>query len=872
MLVSLGWVLTTVLEVFMFVFDTAVYGLAIVAINIFNALARMDFFSTQAGSEMYSDIARRLYAILGIIMVFFFAYQLVLLIINPDGDKKASSGLVKTTITSLIMIALFPTLFKYMAILQEHILIEGTITSIVLGQGASGADSDKNGKNTVMIVYLSMYHPGNGGFSSVVDSENTDANGDLLPASQDHCMSDSGATAETCDLWIQAYQDSVSGASFGGITAFTWNIFLTKTIGEEGGSTYYPVIILICGGVLIWFFASYAIDLGYRTVKLGFLQMISPVPLVMRIFPKTAKTFEKWKHELIRTYLEVFVRVFIVAFIIAIIQKLPKIMVGLFQSLGMTGSIWCVPFALVAMIFGLLKFGKELPKLAKDIFDNGSGLFNGIDWKPGIGRRFEAGKDDIVGFGKKMASYGRDFTKGVNKVFGGAVRAPLRAKRGIARAGGMIKGIGAGAAGAIESNKTKGFATVRAMIKGGAAGGKAGFQAGGLYNPADPNAKISDAIKNAGTAGSMAGRTTELFNLGKYAKSFKDEFGLQTMDAKAAKIDEIKGNISSASKEIYDRLGVTDKKTKADEFAKDELAKAREKFGEGASIVRGRAMNDDGEYSGELKAFSSLTEMEQYYKEAKQKVYEKQLQTVLGNESTRLQAEEVLSKTTQQIQENFANLVSTSNDPAMIETILSKSNGKIGRDQIELMHNFGVFGEGPEGTARYNDLIAQVTDIETKTSAKEALKIERDKLNLELDDLIRGKQSVSEELYKQMGQTVGGVTITQDVIDAKMAEFDTKIASKKSSIDTKSQEIKDLKIDNVNIDAKELANFLGKASQDFQNGSSLTAEQAASLSRVINEVGSELVKNISKNSSQINYNFAAAETSDSSGSGDSDKK
>ena len=82
---------------------------------------------------------------------------------------------------------------------------------------------------------------------------------------------------------------------------------------------------------------------------------------------------------MIKTYLEVFVRVFIVVFIIAIIQKLPAIIGAIFQSLFSQSDWWCIPFALVAMIFGLLKFGKELPKLVKDVFDNGSGLFSGID-------------------------------------------------------------------------------------------------------------------------------------------------------------------------------------------------------------------------------------------------------------------------------------------------------------------------------------------------------------------------------------------------------------------------------------------------------------------------------------------------------------
>ena len=71
MLISgvLSWGATLLLELIMLVFDTTAYGLAIVAISIFNGLARMDFFSTKAGASIYTDITNRIYGIIGIIMI-----------------------------------------------------------------------------------------------------------------------------------------------------------------------------------------------------------------------------------------------------------------------------------------------------------------------------------------------------------------------------------------------------------------------------------------------------------------------------------------------------------------------------------------------------------------------------------------------------------------------------------------------------------------------------------------------------------------------------------------------------------------------------------------------------------------------------------
>ena len=573
MLISLGWVLATVLEVFMFLFDTTVYGLAIVCINVFNGIARMDFFSTDAGSEIYTSIARRLYGILGIIMIFFFAYQLVLLVINPDGDKKASTSMVRTTITSLIMIAFFPTLFKYMAEFQEHVLTEGTMTAIVLGTGASGGDSNASGRNTALIVYLSMFHPNDGGYNSIVNSDSYDSSGYPTPRTPEECVADTqkngdpGANVETCELWINAYNDFVGGTSFGGITAFTINNDLIKTINEDGGSTYYAVIIVICGAVLIWFYASYAIDLGYRTFKLGFLQIISPAPLVMRIFPKTAQAFDKWKHELIRTYLEVFVRVFIVALVIAIIQKVPIIIVGIFQGLAMAG--WCIPFGIVALIFGLLKFGKELPKLVKDIFDSGAGLLSGIDWKPGVGRRLEQGVDDVVGFGKNMAKRATKARTDSLRRLGKAVNLPLSAKRGAMKAAGGVTGAIKGAGAAIAANKPQGkWKTLKTAVAGASAGMKAGSAQGGTWTQ---GTKFSDMMSKTKAAGEVAGGKVETPSIAEAVKGFHDIFNAEGNNVKNMQVQQLSSDSTEMKNRIDEKFGITTAKGKIDAGEKTEI-------------------------------------------------------------------------------------------------------------------------------------------------------------------------------------------------------------------------------------------------------------------------------------------------------------
>ncbi len=122
---DLSWIAAALLEIIMLLFDTPAYGLAIAAIAIFNGIARMDFFSTNAGMMIYTDITTRIYGIIVIIMTFFFTYQLIMLVINPDGKSSASSDLIKKLITSLIMVALcahdLPYHIAWYPVRQEYI-------------------------------------------------------------------------------------------------------------------------------------------------------------------------------------------------------------------------------------------------------------------------------------------------------------------------------------------------------------------------------------------------------------------------------------------------------------------------------------------------------------------------------------------------------------------------------------------------------------------------------------------------------------------------------------------------------------------------------------------------------------------------------
>ena len=111
--------------------NSVVYQLIEWLYEVFELVANVNLFS----EKVFNDFTDRIYIIVGIAMLFIFAYNIVLMIINPD-DKKSTGNttkIVKETIIALVLIILLPTVFRYMTVFQNHILSSHIIESIILG-------------------------------------------------------------------------------------------------------------------------------------------------------------------------------------------------------------------------------------------------------------------------------------------------------------------------------------------------------------------------------------------------------------------------------------------------------------------------------------------------------------------------------------------------------------------------------------------------------------------------------------------------------------------------------------------------------------------------------------------------------------------
>lgn len=257
-----------------FVLDKIVYTLIDWIYKLFVSLAQINISETVTNS-----FASRIYAFLGIFMLFRLAFSLITYLINPDNlkdQKKGGAALVKRIFISILLMALVPAIFREAYALQKIILDENIIGQVIMGQPISKDDSDgdHNGERMAYTTFSAFFFP------DITDSDNPCKNpfskGQLVANCRTKIADLGGETV--AKTYEEAYQQlKVSHLE---------TIINAKTSSGDYIFHYQAFISTIAGGFIVWIFVIFTIDLALRVVKLAFLQLISPVPIISYIDPK----------------------------------------------------------------------------------------------------------------------------------------------------------------------------------------------------------------------------------------------------------------------------------------------------------------------------------------------------------------------------------------------------------------------------------------------------------------------------------------------------------------------------------------------------------------------------------------------------------
>ena len=324
--------------------DYVIYLAINICYQLFEVVSKVEVFST----ENVGVISRRIYTIIGIVMLFVFAYNIILAIVDPDSlskGEKSVKNIVQNTIISIVLVTLFPLICEYMQIFQNHIIENNTIGNLIMGSTAS--DSGENGQtkgalNVSVTIFTAFYHP--------ID-ENKE------PVTLTECESSS---VKLCSRYKEMADNAKNG--IGGLWNFMHDEDLNDGIYDDDMEYLFP-LSTIAGVVAAYLFLSFSLDLGVRAAKLGALKLIAPIPIFLRITKPKGGQFDKWFSEFTKTYLQVFERIVIINFAMLLISFVSDI--NIFAS---GGGIFINVIATVVVILGILKFAKDAPKLLEEIF------------------------------------------------------------------------------------------------------------------------------------------------------------------------------------------------------------------------------------------------------------------------------------------------------------------------------------------------------------------------------------------------------------------------------------------------------------------------------------------------------------------------
>lgn len=327
---------------FLLMADGVLYSLVNNLYQVFLILAKFKIFSE-------GDIApfvRRMYSIIGVVMLFLLAYDLLKNIVNPAGKgKDTTAKTVGSVVKAIVLLAIVPSLFDLAYDVQIAVLNYNTIGKIIIGpdglQTGSKAKTpseviDEGGITMALGVIKAFIVPNNG---SAEKTNLTDYNNMTLE-----------------DLWQRIQEDR----------SFHHLRYLAPSTSADSPVIEYQ--ILACGAAaiyVIYLLISYCIALGLRVIKMAAYEIMAPIPIISSIIPGKQDMLNKWIKVTLTTYAEVFLRVAILYLAVYIISMLSVAFDNGTMFAGVGGFAKTLVKAILFM--GVIAFAKSAPDLISEI-------------------------------------------------------------------------------------------------------------------------------------------------------------------------------------------------------------------------------------------------------------------------------------------------------------------------------------------------------------------------------------------------------------------------------------------------------------------------------------------------------------------------
>lgn len=365
--------------------DKAIYSLISLFYELLMYLANLDLFGMStidvSNTSLSADnpilkFSNRIYALLGIFMLFRISFSILQYMINPDdfSDKGKGFGkLITNVLVSLVLIVTVPLIFQKAYEVQKVVLNENLLGKLILGVDDKGSSSKNTNKQMAedleFLVYASLMPVNENAVSECKDSP---VLGTKAMAQNDSCLNKlAEVLGDDSNQLNKVFKREGEERDFGAFGT------LLNVVGDndEFVFEYYVIITTIAGGFIAVMMVSFCLDVAVRIIKLAFLEIIAPIPVISYMDPSQSSKdgmLSKWAKECFSTFLSLFIRIAIIYFAFYLIDLVVSTCLvdngtAVYLNEDVPTGIMSI-LVQVLIIFGILYFTKEFPKLLESIF------------------------------------------------------------------------------------------------------------------------------------------------------------------------------------------------------------------------------------------------------------------------------------------------------------------------------------------------------------------------------------------------------------------------------------------------------------------------------------------------------------------------
>lgn len=267
-----------------------------------------EFFGTYQFFDLDNDIKTiwgNLYVLLSVLVLFAIAIKLINAIVNPDVLDDKKNGVKKVFIKAFVAVfltVLTPYMFTLLVDVQENIFTNKTIDKIFFN--ASG------NQNTGHVI----------AWTAITSFINLDELAEVTATTNHAYNLDTSAVSEgsTSNSHIYILSEDVDVGLNNIYKSQPWQY--TDTVHQN------PILMLLAGAFIVYEFILLVMDTALRSIKLGILQMMTPIILGAYIFKEDI--LKKWALEYIKTFVQVFLLLISISLMTKVLSLLPNIMAG----------------------------------------------------------------------------------------------------------------------------------------------------------------------------------------------------------------------------------------------------------------------------------------------------------------------------------------------------------------------------------------------------------------------------------------------------------------------------------------------------------------------------------------------------------------